>query len=68
MERYTYWRFLAERWGEADGGMSRKPLLGLKIRRTEEESKSIIWAGRELSLEAYLEVPTFLRRGLRSRG
>jgi hypothetical protein len=68
MERYTYWRFLAERWGEEDGSVSRKPGLGLGIRRAGEESKSIIWAGRELSLEAYLEVPTFLRRGLRSRG
>jgi hypothetical protein len=68
MERYNYWRLLAERWDEADGGVSRKPGLELEIRRVEEESKSIIWAGRELSADAYLEVPTFLRRKLRSRG
>jgi len=67
MERFTYWQDLAERLGTAGRREYRQPGVGPGIRLTQVDSKSVKWCGRELSQEAYLAVPTFLRWGLRPR-
>jgi hypothetical protein len=65
MERLDYWQVYsaqsAERWNTA--GSAWAPETG--ERRTETGRLALIWGGRELSPEAYLAVPTFIRRGLR---
>jgi len=65
MERLVYWRDFVAQSEEPErmGRATRLPEAG--GRQPETERISLIWAGRELSPEAYLAVPTYLRRGLR---
>jgi len=67
MERFCYWLDMAERLGGANGMGERKAGMETKSRLAKIERESYFWGGRELSPEAYLAVPTFLRRGLRPR-
>ncbi len=60
MERSWYWTLFNWQMGEATvmgGGDRHRPTPPAKV--------AIVYGGRELSPEAYLAVPTFLRRGLR---
>jgi hypothetical protein len=65
MELLVYWRDFAAQseYPRRMGLVNRLPQAG--ERRFENERISLIWGGRELSPEAYLAVPTYLRRGLR---
>lgn len=65
MERRAYWRFFAVRLGVVGGGVIPGQGGGRGGWHLEDERISLSWGGRELSPEAYLAVPTYLRRGLR---
>lgn len=63
MERSDYWRVFAKHWDINNRGWWPKDLAAKAGIFTE--TLPVHYGGRLLPLEAYLEVPTFLRQGRR---
>ena len=62
MERSDYWQIVAQCWNKENRGWPN----GLTAKAEECAGVPQLCQGRRaLSLETYLEVPTFLRRGCR---
>lgn len=63
MERSDYWSFFAKCWNKDNQGWWYNPFAANG--GGFAEVLSVCYRGRLLTMETYLEVPTFLRQGRR---